>query len=167
VTADVAAAASSAAGEHLSQLLEHALQQEDEQQDITTLSAAAFCARYLSVHTRSADKSDHSLPTTGTTCGAAVGHVPHLVWCVQVNEVILLANQPPCCIFERDATQAELLLQHQRLAPVGADNDLLVLRNGSQQRNAQHFLQMAAVDVFVTLVAAVCANSYIATQPAV
>jgi hypothetical protein len=78
--------------------------------------------------------------------GLLLGHVtPHLVWCVEVNEVILLANQPPRCILKCDTAQAELLLQHQRLAPVGADDDLLVLWDGAQQRNAQHFLQEAAV----------------------
>jgi hypothetical protein len=53
----------------------------------------------------------------------------------------LLADQPPRRVLKRDARQRQLLLQHQRLAAVGGHDDLLVLRDGAQQRHAQHLLR--------------------------
>ncbi len=46
------------------------------------------------------------------------------VWVVQVNEVVLLADQPPGCVLERDAAEGQLLLEHQRLTSIGGDDDL-------------------------------------------
>ncbi len=47
-----------------------------------------------------------------------------LVGCVEVDEVVLLSDEPPRRVFKCNPTQGELLLQHQGLAAVGADNDL-------------------------------------------
>lgn len=59
---------------------------------------------------------------------------------LHIHKVVLLADQPPSCIFKSNARQRQLLLQHQGLPPVGADDDLLVLRDGTQQGDAQHLL---------------------------
>lgn len=54
----------------------------------------------------------------------------YLIRCVEVNEVVLLANQASCCILKSYTAEAELLLQHKGLTPVGADDDLLIFGDG-------------------------------------
>lgn len=55
-----------------------------------------------------------------------------------VNKIILSTNQPPCSVLKGNARERELLLQHQRLATVCADNHLgLLIGEGQGQEEIE------------------------------
>mmetsp|Transcript_6800 Transcript_6800/g.15055 ORF Transcript_6800/g.15055 Transcript_6800/m.15055 type:complete len:248 (-) Transcript_6800:709-1452(-) len=65
-----------------------------------------------------------------------------LVGVVEVNKVVLPPDEAASSILECDAAQGQLLLEHEGLTTVGGDDDLLVLRDSSQQGDAQHLLHI-------------------------
>mmetsp|Transcript_3353 Transcript_3353/g.13620 ORF Transcript_3353/g.13620 Transcript_3353/m.13620 type:complete len:353 (+) Transcript_3353:1688-2746(+) len=65
-----------------------------------------------------------------------------LLGLLQVDEEVLLAHHPPRGVLVRDPRERELLLQHERLASVRRHDHLCVLRDGAQERHAEHLLDI-------------------------